>query len=448
MLMRATQLALLALLACVQGRTEEPPLALVFCLDTAMGHNRDLRQAREEVRQLEGERIFVRARFMPSLDLLATYEADRTALDSQTDDRLSSQLRFSQRLFEFGPDAVQEVNLRENLRRAVYDYEGEVYRVLAQVWERFYLILLQDRQIAIRRESRRGFEEIFARQQALEAEKLATEDDVLSAELNVLREDQRINVLIREQFDNKMELLRLIGQPIGVDIQLQGDVEEVERFALDRENAVELAQRNSVQVALAGEQLDEQRRVVREQAWAYSPDIGLEAGVENGRRQARVEVDKENSTWGMDLSSDFRLDEGQEPIAEEGETRWSVQLEARIPLFEGGARIGREARERARLRQRQVSLEDLRHRIDLQVRQAHLLMEEALRQKEIQERSVVIARRRLEINQKLKERGLVSDIFFEQQRDRFFDEQDQLFANQANYIRRQANLRLLMGYFE
>ncbi len=443
---RAVQWLLLVLVTVAPARAGELPLSLVFCLDSAMGANRDLVQARQEVQALEGERIFVRARFMPSLDLVADYAADRAALDSQVQDRLSSQLRFNQRLFEFGPDAVQEVTLRDNLRRAVYAYEGEVYQVLAQVWERFHLILLQDRQIAIRRESRRGFEEIFARQQALKTEKLATEDDVLSAELNVLREDQRINVLIREQFDNKMDLQRLIGQSIGVDIQLQGTVETVEQFALDQEEAVQLALGSSVQVALASERLDEQQRVVREQAWTYSPDINLHAGVENNRRRAQVKIDKEASAWGADLSSDLRLDDGAEPLAEG--TRWFTRLEARIPLFEGGARIGQEARERARLRQRRVGLEDLRHRIDLQVRQAHLLMEEALRQKEIQERAVVIARRRLQINQKLKERGLVSDIFFEQQRDRFFDEQDQLFANQANYISQQAKLRLLMGFFE
>ena len=59
-----------------------------------------------------------------------------------------------------------------------------------------------------------------------------------------------------------------------------------------------------------------------------------------------------------------------------------------------------------------------------------------------------IARRRLEINQTLKERGLVDDNFFENVRNQFFDEQDRLFGDQANYIERQANLRRLMGYFE
>ena len=246
-----------------------------------------------------------------------------------------------------------------------------------------------------------------------------------------------------------MDLLRLIGQPIGAEIQLEGQIKKVELFSMDIQQTVELALQNSVQIALNTEQLDEQQRVVREVNWEYSPDIALNAGVNDGRRSAAVEVDRQqNQNWGVDVSSELRLSERREDPANAEDARWFTQVEARIPIFEGGARIGEEARQLAQLRAKQVALNDLQADVDLRVRKAYQLMRETLTQKVIQERSVEIARRRLEINQTLKERGLVDDNFFENVRNQFFDEQDRLFGDQASYIERQANLRRIIGHFE
>lgn len=440
---------LAAFLLLSNVRAEIPVLTLSYCLDSAMQHNRELSQAREKVHEIEGERIFVRSRFMPHLELTANYDAMRTSIDGETDDHTASALNFSQRLFEFGPHAAQEVALRANLRKAVYDYEDKVFEILSRVWQTFHLILLQDQQIATRYKSKEGFQEILEREKARFERQLTTENDVLNAELNVLRQDQRINSLQRQQFDNKMDLLRLIGRSIGAEIKLEGRIEKVELFSMDMDRTVELALQNSVQIALNTEQLEEQERVVREVNWEYSPDIALNAGVNDGRRSAAVAVDRQNQkNWGVDVSSEFRLNERQDNPAEVEDARWFTQVEARIPIFEGGARMGEETKQMAQLRAKQVALNDLQADVDLRVRKAYQLMHEILTQKNIQERSVEIARRRLEINQTLKERGLVDDNFFENVRNQFFDEQDRLFGDQANYIERQANLRRLMGYFE
>ena len=410
-----------------------------------MGHNRELIQARESIRQVEGGRIVVRSRFMPHLDLMATYDARRTSLsDGKTDEQLGSALRFSQRLFEFGPDFAQEVQTREDLRQAIYAYEDQVYQVLARVWELFHLILLQDRQIAIRSESRNNFQAIYERQQARFERQLATESDVLNAQLSVLDEELALNNLERAQFNNKMELLRLIGQPIGTDIRLTGGAVE---FSLDQDRAVELARKNSVAVSLASERLREQGRVVREIAWEYSPDINLDAGVQDGQRNARVALGKDGRTWGMDIASELALRD-TEPPDPAGETRWSALVEARIPIFEGTSRLGRETREKARLRQLEINLRDLNAETELNVRQAYQQVLEAEGSQRIQAERVKIARRRLEINQILKDKGQVDENLLETFRNQFFDTQARLFQNQETFIRRIATLRRQMGYFE
>ena len=212
----------LALFALPARGTEVPTLAMSYCLESAMENNRELIQAREKVRQAEGSRIVVRSRFLPHLELITNYDVTREGVDGKAQDDFAGRLFFSQRLFEFGPDAVQEVSLRSSLRSAVYGYEEQVYQVLARAWELFHLIQLEEEQIATRRESRLGFQKTLERQKARFAQRLATEEDTLIARLNVLNEDLAINNLMRLQFTNKMELLRLIGQPVGTDVQLEG----------------------------------------------------------------------------------------------------------------------------------------------------------------------------------------------------------------------------------
>lgn len=438
-------------LAAGAPSTAQPPatpaadsLDLAQCLDAALQSNRELKQGREQIAQVEGDRVVVRSRLMPQLRLDAGYDARRTERLGSTQDDLASQLLFQQRLFEFGPDAAAEIQLRADLRQAVFDYEGKVYEIAARVWELYHLILLQDAQLAVRRSSRDSFEEIYQRQSARFSERLASEEDKLNAELLVLSEELEINRLLRQQFNNRMELLRLIGRPIGVDLALRG---ERAVFAVDQDQAVAFALARDTQIHLDEQLLDEQRRVARELGWEYAPDLAVDAGVEDGRRHASVSVDRQARTWGVNMESGLALSEDEAPRSEDGAT-WTAKVQASIPLFEGGARIGREALEQAKLRRLQLQLRDLRAGVELRVRQAYQSMLEAEETQRLQEQRVRIARRRLEIGQLLQEKGQADEAKLEQIRDQFFDAQVTLFNNQATYISRQAQLRRLMGYVE
>lgn len=429
-----------------QTAAASPPLSLATCLTTAMERNRELIRAREDIEQVQGNRDVVRARLMPQLSLTARYDALRSSLDGRTDDAVASSLLFSQRLFEFGPDAAAEIQLRAELRQAVFGYQDQVHTVLARVWEVYHLILLQDQQISARQASRASFEEDLKRKSERFERRLASEEDKLRAELSVLKEELEINKLQRQQFSNRMELLRLIGRPIGSAVRLEG---ELTPFHLAEDEAVAVALGADVQLALRRELLDEQRRVVRELGWEYSPDLAVDAGVGDGRRSASMSVARDGRTWGLDMASELTLDEREGPgPTDDGSTRWFTQVEARIPILEGGARIGRQATEQARLRQIMVEVEDLRAGVELQVRQAYQSMLEAEGEQRLQEQQVRIARRRLQINEALKEKGLADDSLLEQVRDQFFSAQENLFRNQSTYISRQAALRRLMGYIE
>jgi hypothetical protein len=181
---------------------------------------------------------------------------------------------------------------------------------------------------------------------------------------------------------HKMELLRLTGRPIGTQVELEG---ESIPFPVDQEEAVSIALGRDVALAIGEEKLSEQRRVLAEVHWEYSPDLSVRAGVEDGRTDAKINVGRQAGTWGLDVESGYDLKEEEDTGPPRDDAQWSAEIEARIPIFEGGSGIGQKRRERARL---------------------------------------------------------------EQVRDQFFSEQDDLFDDQANYINRQTELRRLMGFVE
>ena len=67
---------------------------------------------------------------------------------------------------------------------------------------------------------------------------------------------------------------------------------------------------------------------------------------------------------------------------------------------------------------------------------------------EIGTRRLAIERRRLEIQERLRDLGQVTDNQVETFRDRFFLAQERLFRTQDAYIAAVEDLRGVMGYFE
>ena len=441
-------MALLVLLCPVDVVADPATVTLDRSIEAASEYNRELIQARARIEEVQrGDRIIIRSRYLPHLSVTTTYDVEpsATTLSGETEDEFGGRLEYAQRLFEFGPNATQEIGLRADLRQALFAYQDKLHEVHARVWQLFHLIVLQDEQIQLRRESRENFMSTLERQQARFDKRLASEEDKLNAELNVLNEDLAINRLVRQQFNNKMELLRLIGRPIGAEVELEG---ETVPFPVDQDEAVAMALRRDVGLALREEQLSEQQRLVTEVNWEYSPDLSVSAGFEDGRTDATINVDRRAGTWGLDVESGYDLKQEHDPGPEAEDPQWSAQVEARMPIFEGGSRIGQKRRERAKLERLMEEIRDLRAGVDLRVRQAFQSMLEAEEQQRIQEKRVFIARRPLEINQYLKDKGRADEAKLEQVRDQFFKEQDNLFDNQANYINRQTELRRLMGFVE
>jgi outer membrane protein TolC len=285
-----------------------------------------------------------------------------------------------------------------------------------------------------------GFRKRWEQAQAKEKERMADPLENLSAELDVLTEEDAINRLEREQLRTKLELFRLIGRPMGgLEVTLGGQLGDV---TMNEEQAVAVALKKSVPVALAAEQVWEQERVTRQMVWEYLPDLTVQSGVIADRRRVGITLSNARKTWGVDVSSRFDL-RGERKLSEElfpNGRDWFLTAQLTLPLFSGLAR--------ERLRRLRVVLQNERDLVEVQVRQVYHAMLEARQARALQERRVAIARRRFEIYERFRELGRVDDDQVEIFRNLFFQTQEGFFRQQDAYITAQENLRQAMGYFE
>lgn len=434
-------------LASITDAYGEGILTLKNCLDAALEQNRELAEARHKVEEVGGERLVVRSRYLPHLDLLGLYDRSRPEAGS-VESSTGSALQVSQRFLEFGKDLPIERQFREDRRQALYGYETTLREVLSQVRRAFFTVLLRGEQIRIRQASLEGFRKRWEQAQAKRREQMADPLEDLSAELDVLTDEDAINRLQREQLRMKLELLRLVGQPMGgVDVELSGVLKDI---TIDEAQAVTIAVKNSVPVALAAQRGWEQQRVARQMVWDYLPDLTVQGGIVAEKRRVGMTLLNAGKTWGLDLSSRFDL-RGQRRLSEEflpNGRDWFVSTQLTVPLFSGLSREGQLRIERERLRQLQVAVQNERDLVEANVRQAYQAMLEARKTRDLQERRVQIAKRRFEIYERFRELGKVDDDQVEVFRNLFFQTQEGFFRQQDAYITAQENLRQAMGDFE
>ena len=436
-------------------------LSLDQCLQQAFLRNREIEQDRTDVVAVGGSKLITNSRFLPSLEIIGQYEMlkDSDASDRYVDSgALSAVLR--QRLLEFGKDNPLDISLRQEQREALFSYENTVAEVFSDVRRAFYFIQLKRQQIATRREQLRQFQNQYERKQKrMEAGNLTVKIEVLTARLNMLDEQTRINRLQRQMFNRTMELLRLIGLPVGadsVDFTSQSDSFGLDGFDMDGMVALALAQ--SSQVALAERLVAEQQRVLDQLKYEYFPDVRALAGLENDNGRVGIDLDNDDDTWGLDLygqpglgESDSGLDGlglfSSESTLSGPDRGWYAGAQVRLPVFEGRAREGRRIQNRAYLQRLRAALADSKDLIELNVRQSFRLLTEQQFQVQLARENVEIERERFSIHEQLRDVGRINDDALETFRQNFFSAQDSLFSQQEVLIQYQENLRQAIRLF-
>ena len=434
------------------------------CMSIALDQNKQIVEAWHVLQQVQvGDRIITRSRLFPQLDLIV----NRTERDNETTgvdfNDTQTSLRLSQRILEFGKDSPAEVSLRASERSALYNLESTVRSVLSQVRQDFYDILLRKQQIETRmqllREFRRDWERKKERFKVRGAdawrEPEITPSAVLQAEANVMNALGSINSLLREQARSTIALLQVMGEPIGQNIEIEGAQDET---IFDVEEAVRIAFENSIEIARLEEELEEQTRVVRQLLWEFAPDVNLQTGISRRGEDASLNVSNSNDTWAVDVAGERFMHLYDEPETDvrnemfkrEDDENFFLDLEVRVPILEGFARVGRVKRERSRLRQAEARLQRARELAELGVRQSYESLLDIAMDVQLQSHQRDISRHLFDIQGELRDKlpAIASEQEYETFRNRFFSDQSRFFSVQSSFIRAREKLRESMGFFE
>jgi len=439
-------------------------LTLQECLRLAFASSNEIKQTREQILAVGGSKIIASSRFLPTVELISQYEhiRDLSAADTKNEDAYSLGANFRQRILEYGKDNPIDINLRQEQRQALFSYENRVAFIFSQVRRAFLFIKLKEQQIAARRSLLEQFEkQAQVKLQRMEAGNLSVKIEVLTAKLNVLNEKTVINTLERQRFNQKMELLRLIGLPVGADlVEFEGQMDSFGLDGFNMEGMIDLSLAQSSELALAEALMAEGQRTLDQLRYEYIPDLRFKGGYQDKYGKVGTEVTNQNDTWGLDLFGQPQVPStetehgqslglyGSEVALSGPEPGWFAGLQMRIPLFEGKARQGRRIEARAALSSFKAALDDQRDRVELNVRQKYKFLSEQQFQVQLAQEGVNIEKERFSIKEQLRDVGKITDDELETFRRSFFAAQDNLFSEQEIMIQRQEDLRLAIRYFK
>ena len=424
---------------------------LETCLAFSLEFNDTIQAKRAALRAVGGERIINRSRFLPALTYSLEHDAPHPDLGGATNETHQS-VRLSQTVLEFGEDHDDDVALRDAEREALFDYEDAIRDALSGVRQKFFTIVLRQRQLQERKAFLQEFRNRYEEISQLEKARRALEVDVLTARLNMLNEEARINSVQKEIFRNKVDLLYGMGVPVGMtDLELNG---QVEGFGLALDAAVNIALQRSPDIAEARADVAEQARVLGELAWDYMPSIDLQAGWQNDQNAFGVDLGTTDRLYSLAAYAEAHADPfggyryNDSDLLDEDEEGWFVDLSLEIPIFQGLERKGKYKQERALLDQARHVLRDKTDAVEGSVRKLYQTMLERRQAVEILRETVTISRKRLRVQERLKELGKITDNQLETFRTQYFTDQDSFFSQQIQLMTAQENVRHAMRYFE
>ena len=433
------------------------PLSLESCLVFAVEFNDVIQAHRAKIRAVGGEALVTRSRFLP--DLTYTFRSDSTDTDTEdvTATNVSStvsdhSVRLTQTLLEFGKDAAADVALRSAERDALFAYEAAVGSVLATVRKKFFAVLLRSEQLAEQKTSLQEFRARYEQVRELEKARRVLEVDVLTARLNMLNEEARINSLQKEILRQKINLANSMGFPVSMTtFTIQGNVEA---FGLPLEDIVQIALQRSPSIARDRAEVAEQARLLRQLRWEFAPSITAEAGWKDALSAAGLEIGTDSGTYNVSTFAELHSDEIEDrfadafPLLGEDEEGSFAQISLELPIFQGLERRGRRRQAKALLEEKQHLLRSGIDVVELTVRKDYQTMLERRQAVEILRETVAISRKRLRIQERLKELGNISDNELETFRNGYFRDLDNFFTRQIDLIEAQENLRQASRYFE
>ena len=240
--------------------------------------------------------------------------------------------------------------------------------------------------------------------------------DVLRAQVELQSQQQRLIFYQNEFEKQKLNLARAIGLPLGQKISLSDQVPYAPLQAMTLEQALEQAYKTRAD---------------------YQSAQALVRAAERSRAAARSQ-----RLPTVDLNANYG-DIGTSPDRSHG--TFSVAGEVKIPLYQGG-RIQADVEEaEAQLQQRRSESEDLRGKIDSDVRTAFLDLKSAEDQLHLSQSSIELAKQQLQQSQDRFAAGVTNNIEVVQAQESVASSEDNYISSLYSYNLAKASLARALG---
>jgi outer membrane protein TolC len=369
------------------------PLSLADAIDRGLKYNLALVLAEQNVRSAQGHRQEARGDILPHLT--GRFGAVRQKISLEAfgfsgfpgiESTVIGPFNvFDSRLFVSEDLDIKNLeNVRAEKRReeaARWSYQDTRELVVLVTGNLYLRALAEESRIANARaelETARALHELALHRKSAG---LAPGIDVLRAEVEMRSREQRLIEAQTRVARSKLDLARAVGLPLGQEIQLTDPMPAPVLPPFTVEQSVEMALATRADYKAA------------------------EARVEAARAARRSAVGE--ALPGLTLDADYGAI-GQ--TIGGAQTTYTLLGALRVPLFQGGRVAGKVTEADAALRSAEAALQDLRGRIDYDVRVAQLALTAAVDRHAVAERARELAREQLQQAQDRFAAGVANNL--------------------------------------
>ena len=387
-----------------------------------MDGNVNILKAKEQIKYAEGGLLIHKSDNLPQMTLTGKQEAyDREPFEEDQGYGAS----IEQNIYRFGEQNVTE---RKAYRQAKTDFEKTKYDEIYKLKTTFYTIVIKQEQIQERRVFLKEFMKKLRRVKGRHKAGKNLQIDVLNTELQIANEELEINELKRDLIYLKENFLKLIGKPLEIDVDLEGEF--IPR-TYDIDICVNRALEVRYEISDLDDEVDIQKRIVKEVFWKTFPGLSFSTTYAGKRNEASLSLTKDDNQLKTTLGGERDVLWGQPNSSEDN---WNMSLSVTFPLFQGYKLKGTYMKERATLKKLELDLGKKKKEIELEVRKAYNTYLNKKENLEIQKRQMDLKKKRWYILEKLKEIGEANFDDAMDAQEKFIQAEDAYFTGQINLV--------------
>ena len=269
----------------------------------------------------------------------------------------------------------------EDLKAAEFNYQNARDLIVLVVGGTYMQVIASEARVNSAEAQLQTASTLFTKAQDMKTAGVVPAIDVLRAQVEMQVQQQRV-LASRNEFENqKLRLARLIGIPVGQQIKLANDIPLTPAAPMTIEQALERAYRDRPDYLAAKATL---------------------RAAEQSKRGAEAE-----RLPSLQFNGDYGV-LGRRPTDSHGTFTAAAAL--KIPIFQGGKVRGDIMQADALLQRRQSEVDDLRGRIEFEIRSAFLDLQSAADQVKVAQSATQLARQTLEQAQDRFRAGVTTNL--------------------------------------